>query len=386
MDAMDGRHMARKRRPIASRLLYLVALAAMVLAACGGGAEDQGAAPTEPGETTGGEEVAPPEDRGELKLFDAQYGSIQVLNEIGGFIAEHAWGYEHEAIVVSNPIMWESLPKGDIHVNFELWRINAPAKYEEVTSSGDVQDLGPSFTRAAQGFYVPRYVIEGDEERGIEPMAPDLQSVSDLPQYKDAFANPENPGKGLLVSCLPQWECSEVNRVKMAAYGLLDDYDIQEPGSNAALEAAISGAFGRGDPFLSYYWEPTALLGKIDLVRLEEPEWNEECSDAITQARESGNLGDAPEEAGCAYNNVAIHKGVHSGFAEEAPEEFITFLENMTIETDVLNEVLANMTDNELEPQEAAMWFFENHGDVWREWLDGDALERVEQALDEAGS
>lgn len=362
------------------RSVATITLLAVLLAACGGGGEGGQATPT----GDDGATATAVEDRGALKLFDPQYGSAQVLNAVGGFIAEHAFGYEPELVTVSNPIMWQSLPKGDIHVNFELWRINAPDKYAEVTSSGQVEDLGPSFDRAAQGFYVPRYVVEGDEERDIEPMAPDLRSVEDLERYADLFEHPESRGQGRLVSCLPQWECAEVNRVKMAAYGLLDEYVLQEPGSGAALEAAIKGAYQQGEPILAYYWEPTELAGQLDLVRLEEPEWTEECSAAITEVRDSGDLEEAPEEAGCSYNNVAIHKGVNAEWAEQAPDGFVSFLEQMTIPTDELNRVLAWMSENEADPDEAAVWFFEEYPDMWRSWLDDAAVQRVEQALADA--
>jgi glycine betaine/proline transport system substrate-binding protein len=49
------------------------------------------------------------------------------------------------------------------------------------------------FDDAAQGFYVPRYLVEGDAERGIEPLAPDLRSVSDLPRYAELFRDPSSP-------------------------------------------------------------------------------------------------------------------------------------------------------------------------------------------------
>lgn len=372
--------MKLRRHPL---LVMLLALA-MALTACGG--DGNAGDVTGPDSGSDGEQAqGEVEDRGTIKLYDPQHGSTDVLNAVGGFIAKHAWGYEPELETVHNPIMWKSLPRGDIHLNFELWRINAPDVYEEVTSSGQVVDLGPSFDRAAQGFYVPAYVIEGDEERGIEPMAPDLRSVQQLAGYTELFADPDDPSKGRLVSCLPQWQCSEVNRAKMGAYGLLDDYNLQEPGAPAALEAAIKGAYEQGNPILAYYWEPTALAGQLDLTRLEEPEWTEECSQAITEVRESGNYEGAPAEAGCAYNNVAIHKGINAEFAEEAPADFVAFLEAMLIPTDVLNEVLSWMSENEAEPEATATHFFEAYPDIWQGWLDDQARQRVQQALGEAG-
>lgn len=46
----------------------------------------------------------------------------------------------------------------------------------------------------AQGSYVPRYLVEGDAERGIEPrLAPDLRSVTDLPRYVEPLACGRQP-------------------------------------------------------------------------------------------------------------------------------------------------------------------------------------------------
>ena len=43
-------------------------------------------------------------------------------------------------------------------------------------------------------------VIEGDPQRGIAPMAPDLHKVSDLARYSKLFVDEENPSKGWFVS------------------------------------------------------------------------------------------------------------------------------------------------------------------------------------------
>jgi ABC-type proline/glycine betaine transport system substrate-binding protein len=55
----------------------------------------------------------------------------------------------------------------------------------EDIASGLYQELGLNFGDNMQGLYVPRYVIEGDTERGIEAMAPDLKAVADLAKYPE---------------------------------------------------------------------------------------------------------------------------------------------------------------------------------------------------------
>ena len=45
------------------------------------------------------------------------------------------------------------------------------------------------------------------------------------------------------------------------------------PGSSAALAATLVGAYKKGEPWVGYYWAPTPILGKYDMVRLEGSEF-----------------------------------------------------------------------------------------------------------------
>ena len=56
--------------------------------------------------------------------------------------------------------------------------------------------VGEPIVGAEEGWYVPRYVIEGDPQRKLEAKAPKLRSIADLAQYAEVFRDPEEPGKG----------------------------------------------------------------------------------------------------------------------------------------------------------------------------------------------
>jgi ABC-type proline/glycine betaine transport system substrate-binding protein len=75
------------------------------------------------------------------------------------------------------------------------WRsgVEQQPQCESEVEAGTILDLGPNYPESVQDWWVPSYVIEGDEEPGIEPMAPDLRSVDDLPEYTDPFQGPEDP-------------------------------------------------------------------------------------------------------------------------------------------------------------------------------------------------
>ncbi len=326
--------------------------------------------------------LAPMSEAKETIIFaDVQWQTIWINNAIAMFIVEHGYEYPVESVVVSTPVMQQSLPKGDIHVHMELWRFNIIDWYNEVTQSGEMIDLGPTFERSVQGWYVPRYVVEGDAERDIEALAPNLKSVKDLAQYKEVFKDPEDPKKGLFINSLTGWKVTEINRAKLYAYGLADDFNILEPGTAPALDAAIAGAYKKGKPVLAYYWEPTWLMGMYDMYQLEEPEYSDECWAEIEKVL-AGDIEaeDAPETAGCAFDSFAIHKGIYSGLQEIAPD-VVEFLKKMNVGTDPLNETAAYMEAEDVEAEDAARWYFENFPERWKSWVSEDVTAKVEAAL-----
>ncbi len=332
------------------------------------------------------EEAAADSPKEKIVFADTQWQSLWINNEIAMFITEHGYGYPVEVVTVTTAVMQQSIEDDEVQVIMEVWWSNIEEWWNAEREAGTIVELGDIFESSAQGFYVPRYVIEGDAERGIEPMAPDLKSVSDLPQYKDVFADPEDPNKGVLISCVTGWNCAEVIRIKTYAYGLDETYNLSEPGSSGALDAGIAGPYKKGEAVVSYYWEPTWLLGIYDMVLLEEPAYNDDCWAKITEISAAGVVdeslaGTVPADAGCGFENIAIPKAVSAGMAERNPE-LVSFLDTMFIGTDNLNKISAYMTENDAEVEEAAQWYFENYEDQWRSWLPEDVADKVASALD----
>ena len=318
-----------------------------------------------------------------IRFADVQWQTLWINNAIAMYIVEHGYGYPVESIEMTTPVYQQTIVDGGVDVMMENWTGNIEDWWNEVTSNGTVLDLGNTFNESGQGFYVPRYVIEGDASRGIEASAPDLKSVFDLPEYKDVFKDTENSDKGLLINCITGWDCANVNRVKLHAYGLAEDYNIMEPGAAAALDAAIAGAYKKGEPILSYYWEPTWLIGLYDMVKLEEPEYSDECwADNKKVTGGEVAIEDVTESAGCAYETVGIPKSAAASLMDRAPE-VVDFLSKMNLSNDELNKTAAYMETEEISAEEAARWFFDNYTDSWKSWVTEDAAAKIEAALSE---
>ena len=302
----------------------------------------------------------------EIVFAGLDWGSAQLHNHVAGMILQTGFGCEYTDIPGSTIPMVQGLVRGDVDINMEIWFNTAPDLFHEAAEAGDVLDLGLNMSAAEMSFLVPRYVIEGDAERGIEPMAPDLKSVADLPMYADVFTDPEEPGKGRYYNCIIGWQCELTNNKKMAAYGLEEHFTNFKPGAAPALDASIVAAYEKGEAWLGYYWGPTTILGLYPMIQLEEPEWSEECWDG---------------DRGCAFRPSIVNVAVSKGFADSASEEMIEFLSAYEVDQMLVSAYLAQQSNTDAEWADVAREFLRNEADVWTPWVSAEVAGKIQAAL-----
>jgi len=301
-----------------------------------------------------------------IVFADLSWDSAQVHSRIAAFILENGYGYPPSEFVPVGTIPgFQGLVRGDLDVNMEVWVESMHEAYFKTIEAGEVVNLGSNFPDSWQGWLVPTYVIKGDPARGIEPMAPDLKSIDDLPKYWELFKDPEEPSKGRFHSCVPGWVCQETNEMKMEHYGLDEYYSIFLPGSDAALSGSMVAAYEKGEPWFGYYWEPTWILGKLDMTRIEEPPYDEEVWET---------------NRACAYSSGRVDIVATPGLLDRAPE-VVEFLRSYETTVAQNNKFLAYMQETEASTTEAAIWFLREYESVWTKWVPSDIAEKVKAAL-----
>jgi ABC-type proline/glycine betaine transport system substrate-binding protein len=298
-----------------------------------------------------------------IKFDDVGWDSIKFHNAVARIIVESAFGYKTEEVSGSTPITYPALKKGDIDVLMEMWTDNVPT-YDKDIANKELLELGVNFKDDAQGVYVPRYVIQGDKKRGIKPMAPDLKKVADLARYKDLFADPETPGKGRLYGAVAGWNIDKVLHKKYEYLGLNKTFTYFAPGSDAALAAVFTSAIEKGRPVAGYYWEPTWLTGKYDMVRLADEPYN--------AATFNDGIGDFPavRVTICATNSLQ----------KRAPE-VVEFLRKYSTSSELTSAALAYMFETKADYNKTAKWFLQKNDKVWTQWLSPEKVALVKAAI-----
>ncbi|OUM38993.1 ABC transporter substrate-binding protein [Pseudomonas putida] len=295
-----------------------------------------------------------------------------LTTEILRLIVERGYGYTTDTLPGSTVSMEVALARNDLQVIAEEWAGRSPA-WVKAEQAGQVFALGDTVKHAEEGWWVPAYVIEGDPARKLKPLAPELRSVDDLKRYPQVFRDPESPDKGRFLNSPSGWTSETVNSQKLKAYGLNDLYTNFRSGSGAAMDAEIGSAIRRGQPVLFYYWNPTPLMGRYKLIRLQEPPFDTQAWATLTDA---GN----PNPKGSRSLPAKLSIGVSKAFREGYPD-LVAVFEQVDLPIDRLNKALAEMSEKRTPPREAALTFLRDNREVWKAWLPADVAGKVEGSL-----
>ena len=292
---------------------------------------------------------------------ELNWGSAQVQTRIAQYIVEKGYGYPTGVRFGATLSLIERLRSGNIDVLMELWLPNQDEAWSAGLAAGQVYSPGESLGKDWQSaFVIPAYLQE---------QYPELDSVEDLkdPQYRRLFAATGTEGKARLVSCVIGWACENTNAAQIEGYVLSDHIHIVNPRNGAALNADLFSAYRREEPWLGYQWGTNSPALLLDLVRLEEPAYSDECWET-TMA--------------CAYEDATILIAANYDLPKKA-SDVAEMLRNWDFATDPVYKRIARWQDanSDADVTATALWWLNNHADTWEQWVTGEAATSIQTAL-----
>ncbi|MCF7932541.1 MAG: hypothetical protein K9K93_05155 [Acholeplasmataceae bacterium] len=296
-----------------------------------------------------------------IVLGEGDWQSNQFYNQVAKFIMEEGYGYEVDVTQVDTPLLIQSLADGSIHINVETWSDNMPT-YAADIEAGNYVEVGVNFSDNYQGIYVPKYL---SDQYGIT-------TINDLVDNKALFPDPEVTSwdpefhKGVVYGGPSGWNVTTFFSTKFENEelypGLVEHFDFRPLESTALLDASLMDAYDNEEGWAGYNWEPTTIMGLLDMVRLED----DVPYDALTGA---GNM---------PTNNVTIV--VTESFVDDYPE-LVDFLANYNTSAAVASAALAYMAENDMSAAETAEWWLKENVTYWESWVTEDAKADILAAL-----
>ena len=296
---------------------------------------------------------------GEVTITEMSWASSQVVSTVATFLMENGYGCTVTAFPSDpNPALTSVAETGQPDILTEIWVNSAPA-LPDMIADGSVSAVANVLSDGGQeGWWIPRYLVEAHPE---------------LATLEGVIANPDLVG-GLFNNCPDGWSCKNVNTNLLMAADIGEDaLENFVHGSGDTIAASIGSAYEDEAPWLGYYWAPTALLGRYDMVRVDLGDHDLDVFTCLT----TEDCGD-PQISD--YPVAEVVTLVTESFQETNPE-ITELMRNISFTNSQMGEILAWQADNSASTEEAAVYFLTTYPEVWGEWISADAREALSAIL-----
>ena len=294
-------------------------------------------------------------DCGRVSVAEMNWASGQIITRITEFLMTQGYGCDVTVVPSATTTAITSLAENnEPDVVPELWVNSAPA-YFRLESEGRLVKAADVFAEGgSENWWVPDYLVEAHPE---------------LATIEGVLANPELVG-GRFHNCPDGWGCRIANDNLIIAFDFEGKgMDVFNHGSGDTLPASMAAAYENKEPWFGYYWGPTAVLGRYNMV-------------AVDMGPHHADIHDCNQTQDCATPGISAYPAapvltvVTADFAERNPDIF-DLVSNISFGTQELSNLLAWQADNSASAEEAAVHFLTTSQDTWKGWINEAAAERL---------
>jgi len=306
---------------------------------------------------------------GSVTIADMNLGSATLVANIDAFILANGYDCDVEIVPGNATITATSMiEKNTPDIAPEFWTNQIRATLEKGGEEGRIVVAGDLLSDGAvSGFWVPAYMVEKD---------PSLATLAGIKANAKLFKHPEDPSRSAFMACPAGWTCqisttNLFNAMDLADYG----FDLVDPGSGAGLAGSMVKAYENQEAWFGYYWSPTAIMDKYDMVRVDfgtgfHRDEFENCT--IIEDCENPKVTDYPA--------APVQSIVTADFAKREPA-VMQYLSKRSFTNSQMNQQLAWIQEEQADGDYAAENFLLNNKAMWSQWVTKDAVKKIDTAL-----
>ncbi|EOD78880.1 L-proline glycine betaine binding ABC transporter protein ProX [Grimontia indica] len=306
---------------------------------------------------------------GDVTIADMNWNSATLMAHVDQFILENGYGCNAELVPGDTmPTGVSMTEKGEPDIAPEFWSNSHKEMLQKGVDAKKLRFAGPAFAEGGEeGFWIPKYMVDKN---------PELATIEGIKANAKLFPHPEDDSKSGFMTCPAGWTCQITAGHLFDALGLEEaGFEMIDPGSGAALAGSIARANDRENAWFGYYWSPTPVLGRYDMVKVDfgVPADSAHYESCITQA-------DCTDPKVTAYPPSAVNTITTESFATESPAAY-NYISNRAYSNADMSAMMAWMEENQADGEIAAFEFLESYPQVWTQWVPADVAEKVKAAM-----
>ena len=189
------------------------------------------------------------------------WASVNATAHVLEVVIEDNLGLDVELQNGTNPIVFEAMDSGSMHVHPEVWMPNQQNLHDTYVKDKGSVVMNTNPVQAEQGMCVPSYIAEEYDIKSIDDLSdPDKIAIFDT----DGNGTPE------VWIGAPGWASTVVEKIRAKSYGYDQMFELTEYEETIAY-ANLANATTAGDPWIGFCYSPHYIFVTQDLHVLEEP-------------------------------------------------------------------------------------------------------------------
>ncbi len=309
------------------------------------------------------------QDCGDVSIADMNWASAQITTAVDAFILSAGFGCNVELSGTDAiPALASMRDVGKPDLIPELWVNAVLPQVDQAVASGSVKLAAEIMADGGlQGWWIPSYIAEAH---------PEITSIADALARPDLFPSPNDTSKAAVHNCPVGWDCQVAMANLFLAHGAMDEgFELINEGSAAGLDASIAIANKAGVGWLGYYWAPTSMLGRYQMIKLDDAVAHDEQQwEACTAVAECSD----PEPN--AWPKSSAYSVVSMSFADNETAA-MNYVSTRQWKNDMLSTLLAWRADNQASGEEVAQHFLVEFESLWTQWVPAEVTARIKLAL-----
>ncbi|MBT3176759.1 MAG: hypothetical protein HOG03_13170 [Desulfobacula sp.] len=284
-------------------------------------------------------------------IAEQSWTGSTVICQVMKYVLENKLDIPVKITQLNGSVTWVGMDKGDVDVFSDIWETAEIEGIKKYTEEKKTCEVVLSYANAPQGWYIPKFAAE---EHGIK-------TIEDL-KGKEKLFDIDGNGKGDLWGGPTSWKVNEITSIKIRDYGLdFENLGVEQWAWLATLKAAIL----KKKPVIFYYWEPEWLFSEYDLVKIQEPAYDDAKYKYVQKHPEQSKIT-------CEFQPSDVWVGLSKKMEKRLPKAY-QFFKNWSIPIEEVNHLIAMVTEldgkQKLTGADAAKKWVEDNPDIVNTWL-----------------
>ena len=282
--------------------------------------------------------------------------TVAMTADVLKVVIEDNFGLEVELQNGTNPIIFEAMDSGSMHVHPEVWLPNQDNLHNTFVKEKGTVAMNPNSVAGPQAMCVTRATAENTGIKALSELAdPDMAANFDR----------DGNGMGDIWIGAPGWASTNIEKIRAKSYGYDATMDLLEMDETLAL-AEVDAATAKGENIVFFCYTPHHMFTLYDLVILEEPAFDESKWMIVQPTDDPDWL--EKSSAPVAWKVAQLHIHYAASLNDSHPE-VASLLSNVALDQNALSDwayaIVVDKVDN---AEYAKQWVMDN-ADLVNSWL-----------------